>query len=146
MNDAPLMEAYEELRTLLAHPSVPERVVSACMGLSQFQTKLFCTVPDRTGPYRTVPDGYRAGDWSKGFEDTGALDGDGWGLRLEPSNFLRELLAALRAFEWPKVLVLIHETCSPCGELTLSAAGDGGYKKEPSTSLLPRPTNATPQS
>jgi hypothetical protein len=33
-------------------------------------------------------------------------------LRLEPSNLLRELLAALRALEWPRVLVLVHDALS----------------------------------
>lgn len=98
MNSAPLMEAYEELRTLLAGPDVPEHVVTACLGLSKCQTKLFCTVPE----------GYRTGDWARCANDAGASNRDAWALRLEPSNFLRELLAALRAFEWPRVLVLVH--------------------------------------
>ena len=102
MNDAPLMTAYEELRTLLADPRCPENVSAACLGLSECQTKLFCTVPD----------GYRTGDWAKTIGDAGAFNIDGWPLRLEPSNFLRELLAALRALEWPRVLILVHEATS----------------------------------
>jgi N-acetylglutamate synthase-like GNAT family acetyltransferase len=31
---------------------------------------------------------------------------------LSESNFLRELLAAMRALEWPRVLVLVHEASS----------------------------------
>lgn len=102
MNDEPLMAAYEELRTLLSGPDVPEGVYTECLRLSDFQTKLFCTVPE----------GYRTGDWTKTVGDAGAFNRDGWPLRLEPSNFLRELLAALRAFEWPRVLVLVHGATS----------------------------------
>jgi|SRR5277367_1195985 len=111
MNDAPLMEAYAELRFLLANPSVPEGVVAACRGLSQHQTKLFCTVPE----------GYRTGDWAKRVENAGAFDGDGWGLRLEPSYLLSELIAALRAFEWPRVFVLIQDAISTEESVLLSA-------------------------
>jgi hypothetical protein len=81
MDDAPLMEAYAELRALLANPSVPEGVVSACRGLSECQTKLYCVVPEGSG----------AGNRTKGVEDAGAFNLDVRGLRLEPSNFLREL-------------------------------------------------------
>ena len=98
INDAPLMQAYEELRALLADPCVPEGVISACLRLSECQTKLFCTHVD----------GHRARDRAGGTE-SGAL---GKTLRLEPSNLLSELLAALRAFEWPRVLVLVHSACS----------------------------------
>lgn len=103
MNDSPLMEAYEELRSLLADPSVPEGVVSACLRLSECQTKLF----------NTVPEGHRTRDWSNWVENPGTLDGNVFGLCLEPSNFLRELLAALRTSEWPRVLVLVHDAVAP---------------------------------
>jgi hypothetical protein len=102
MNDVPLMAAYEELRSLLANPCVPEDVARACLRLSECQTKLFCTVPE----------GYRTGDWANRIENAGASDFKGWGLRLEPSNLLRELLAALRAFEWPRVMILVHGATS----------------------------------
>src|SRR5450759_4373207 len=46
MRDASLMEAYAELRALLANPNTPEGVVSACLRLSEYQTKLFCTVSE----------------------------------------------------------------------------------------------------
>jgi hypothetical protein len=42
MNDAPLMEAYTELRSLLANPSVLERVVSACPRLTLTVTLMVC--------------------------------------------------------------------------------------------------------
>jgi hypothetical protein len=44
MNDAPLMEAYAELRSIADAEHVPPRVKSALLGLSKCQTKLFCTV------------------------------------------------------------------------------------------------------
>lgn len=103
MNDAPLMAAYAELRALLADPNVPEGVTAACFRLSECQTKLFCTVPD----------GYRAEERPKRVEYAGTFDGKVWGLRFEPSNFLCELLAALRASEWPRVLVLVHDVLPP---------------------------------
>jgi hypothetical protein len=104
MNDAPLMAAYAELRSLLADPRCPEGVYAACLRLSDIQTKLFCSVSDS----------YRTEDGAKRVENAGALN---LGMRLEPSNFLRKLLAALRAFEWPRVLVLVHD-----------ALPDGGSK------------------
>jgi hypothetical protein len=93
------MKAYQELRALLANPDVPERVYTACLGLSNFQTKLFCSVSDS----------YWTEDGASRIEHAGTLDGE---MRLEPSNFLCELLAALRAFEWPRVVVLVHEATS----------------------------------
>ena len=88
------MEAYAELRALSEAEHVPPWVKSTLLGLSEHQTKLFVTVPDRSS------------DRSPGF--TGARTADRESIRLEPSNFLRELLAACRALEWPKVLVLVH--------------------------------------
>jgi hypothetical protein len=91
------MKAYAELRTLLENPELPEGVKSACLRLSEHQTKLFCTVPDGCGAW-------------DGAELTGlaaAPDLNVRGLRLEPSNFLCELLTAVRASEWPRVFVLI---------------------------------------
>jgi hypothetical protein len=102
MDDTLLMEAYAELRALLANPTVPEGVVSACRRLSECQIKLFCTVPEGLG----------AGNRTKAVDDSRTFDLDSGGLRLEPSNFLRELLTALRAFEWSKVLVLVHGATS----------------------------------
>jgi hypothetical protein len=98
IDDAALQQADAELRSLLARPDVPEEVLSACLSLSECQHKLFLSMPN----------GYRTGDWSKLVDDAGTFNRDGWPLRLEPSNLLRELIAALRAFEWPKVLILIE--------------------------------------
>lgn len=83
-NYAPLMDAYADLRCLIAEESCPEAVVAACRTLSRHQTKLFCSVPD------------------------GAT-----GMRLEPSRFLGEIIAALRGSEWSRVLVLVLGIGSP---------------------------------
>ena len=76
--DGALMDAFAELRSLLARPEVPEGVYSACLRLSDFQTKLFCSVSDS----------YRTWDGAKWVEHAGTPH---LGMRLEPSNFLREL-------------------------------------------------------
>lgn len=120
LNDAPLQEAYAELRALLARPEVPERVYTACLGLSEVQTKLFCSVSDS----------YRTEDGTEMVQDAGALN---LGMRLEPSNFLRELLAALRAFDWPKVLSAVHAVAP--------GSVPGGKNIPPDT---PKPTIAVP--
>ena len=99
MNDASLMAAYAELRSILARPDVPEGVYAACLRLSDIQTKLFCSVSDS----------YRTGYGTECVQDAGALN---LGMRLEPSNFLCELLAAMRALEWPKVFILVHDAIS----------------------------------
>jgi hypothetical protein len=44
LDDTLLMNAYAELRALLADPSVPEGVISACLRLSECPTKLFVMV------------------------------------------------------------------------------------------------------
>src|ERR1700722_6367353 len=99
MNDKPLMDAYAELRALLSRPEVPEGVCAACLCLSNFQTKLFCSVSDS----------YRTKNGSGWVEHAGTPH---LGMLLEPSNFLRELLSALRALDWPRVLVLVHDATS----------------------------------
>ena len=101
LNDATLMVAYAELRELVDADHTPPRVKAACLGLGKHETKLFCTVLESN----------RAKDGAEPIDDARTPDGQGEvivGLRLEPPNFLLELLAALRALEWPKVLVLIH--------------------------------------
>jgi hypothetical protein len=113
MNDAPLMEAYAELRALLHNPCIPEGVTQACLSLSQHQTKLFCTVPD----------GYPTLDWAELAAPSEALDLNVWGLCLEPSNFLCELIAALRTSEWPRVLILIHDATSDLTDRTAINTG-----------------------
>ena len=91
MNDAPLMEAYAELRTLAEAEHIPPGVKSALFRLSECQTKLFTTVCLQESAF-------------------GAADGS---IQLEPSNLLRELITALKALDWPKVLVFVHECTSP---------------------------------
>ena len=88
MNDASLMAAYTELRSLLDADHVPEGVKLALPRLSECQSKLFCT--------------YFHG---LGTSTTGAADG---GIGFEPSDFLKELLTAAGALDWPRVFVLIH--------------------------------------
>jgi hypothetical protein len=80
MNDAPLMNAYEELGMLLADPRVPEDIRAACLRLCQCPTKIFSTVPE----------GYRAGDYTRTTGNAGTANVDGWALRLEPSDLFRE--------------------------------------------------------
>jgi len=91
MNDAPLMEAYAELRALAEADHVPPGVQSALFRLSECQTKLFTMVCVQELAF-------------------GAADGC---IRLEPSNFLRELIKALSALDWPRVLLLVHDATSP---------------------------------
>jgi hypothetical protein len=102
INAAPLMEAYAELRTLLENPDAPKGVKLACLRLSQHQTKLFCTVPDGCG----------TGNKTELTDLSRTPDVNCWGLRLEPSNLLCELITAMRASEWPRVFVLVHEASS----------------------------------
>jgi hypothetical protein len=97
--NAPLITALQELGALLSDPGVPPGVVLAASSLSECQTKLF----------GTHHEGHGATDGAKSIDDSWTLDGS---LRLEPSDLLCELLAAFRAFEWPKVLVLIHQASS----------------------------------
>jgi PHD/YefM family antitoxin component YafN of YafNO toxin-antitoxin module len=96
VNDAPLIAALSELGSLLSDPDIPEGVVLATSRLSECQTKLF----------RTHFHCHRTGQ-----REGGAF----FSYSLEPSDFLRELLAAVRAFEWPRVLVLVHDATSHGG-------------------------------
>ena len=77
------------------------RVVKAPLGFSQHFAKLV----------RAVPQGVGAKDGAKPAYDARTLHGQIEVIvvpSLEPSNFLLELLAAMRALEWPKILVAIH--------------------------------------
>jgi hypothetical protein len=89
VNDALLMAAFAKLRCLLEADHVPKGVKLALPRLSECQTKLFCTHFHGSGT-----------------SATGATDG---GIGFEPSNFLKELLTAADAFDWPKVLILVHD-------------------------------------
>jgi hypothetical protein len=90
-NDASLLDALRELGDRLSAVDVPERVVEALPRRSDRKKKLFTTV------------------FMRG-QTAGASDG---GMRLEPSNLLLEMLAAVRTCEWPQFVVLIHDPLSP---------------------------------
>jgi hypothetical protein len=90
MNEAPLMAAYDELRFLANAEHVPPGIKSALLGLSECQTKLFCTV--------------FVGGLTLGTADET--------IRLEPSNLLSELILAMTALDWPQVMILVHKAHS----------------------------------
>jgi hypothetical protein len=90
LNETPLMEAYERLRTLAYAQHVPPWIKDALFGLSDCQHKLFVTV----------------------FVQESALGAADGYIRFEPSNFLSELILAITALDWPRVMVLIHEATS----------------------------------
>lgn len=81
------IEKLEELRLLLQSDHIPPRVKSACLCLSKDQKKLFAWVPEIDGTSGTPA----------------LLPG------LHASDFLCELLKALRALDWPQVIVLVHD-------------------------------------
>jgi hypothetical protein len=90
INDAPLMRAYEELRTLADAEHVPPRIKCALVRLSDCHNKLFVTV----------------------FVQESALGAADGCIRFEPSDLLGELILALTALDWPQVMVLVHGACS----------------------------------
>ena len=79
-------ETMRELGNLLSANDCPGEVVDAASGLLQSPDKLFWFVPK--------------GDL--------AIRAPNLGAGLQPSDLLLELVQAVRALEWPKVLVLIH--------------------------------------
>jgi hypothetical protein len=87
MNDASLLAALRELGDRLNAVDVSERVSEALPPLGDCQNKLFTTV-------------------LMGGQAAGTSDG---GMRLEPSDLLPEMFAAVRAFEWPRFIVLVHD-------------------------------------
>jgi hypothetical protein len=90
MNDEPLFGALRELGDRFSAVDVPQRVIDTFPSLSDLQTKFFTTV---------LVQGQAAGA-------TNSI------MRLEPSNLLLEMLAAVRACEWPRFIVLIHDATS----------------------------------
>jgi hypothetical protein len=88
-----------ELRALLASPRLLVGVISACFRLTEDQTKIGCAVIERPG----------TGDGANRIKNSGTFNFDDGSLRLEPSNLLCELLAALRALEWPQVPILVQD-------------------------------------
>lgn len=84
-------DKLDALRRIVETEHVPPGVMSALLGLSQRQKELFCWVgvPDAAvGAPRFLPGLYA-------------------------SDFFNELLFALKALDWPKVLILIHGNSSP---------------------------------
>jgi hypothetical protein len=112
LKDDALQIAYAELRRHVADPICPEWVKSSCLRLSEIQTKLFVTVPNCSA----------ANDGTETVQNAGAPDGR---IRLEPSDFLCELLAAMRALDWPRVHILIH------GALPKVSLNEYGKKSQP---------------
>jgi len=90
INDAPLLATYAELRGLLAADHVPEGVKLAALRLGECQKKLFCFVGTPNPALGAV-------DLSPG---------------LHPSDLLCELIQALRALDWPRFIVLVHDALS----------------------------------
>jgi hypothetical protein len=95
MNDAPLLSALRELGDRLSAVDVPQGVIATFPSLCDLQVKFFTTVLEK---------------------DAAACPGTAdCVMRLEPSDLLLECLAAVRAKEWPQVLVLIHDALSDGG-------------------------------
>lgn len=76
------------LRGFLQAQHVPPRIKEACLCLSEHQLKLFRWIPN-----------------TQGTIDAGAFDPFAG---LYATDFLNELVAAFRAFDWPRVIVLVH--------------------------------------
>ena len=133
MTDIPLVVALRELGDRLSSVDVPKGVIEAIPSLSELLLQLFTTV-FVAGAAGGTPDGI---------------------MRLEPSNLLLEMLAAVRAGEWPRFVVLIHDATSRARVISLSqtesnpdpesnVAATGG---QPDISGQPKPqlgTKATP--
>ena len=96
--------ARSRIWTNLFGPGVSPWVVLAAPSLNECHIKLF----------RTHHEGHGATEGAKRLDVSRTLDGS---LRLEMCDLLCKLLAAFRAFEWPKVLVLLHEAFSGNGSL-----------------------------
>lgn len=80
------LEKLGELRRLLQTHHVPSRVKDACLCLSERQKELFVWVAE-VGP---------------------ALGASRRPSGLYATDLLSELIEAIRALDWPKVVVLIH--------------------------------------
>jgi DprA-like N-terminal HHH domain len=87
LNDAPYRQKATELLTLLEADHVPPWVKLMVPRLSECHNKLFVQIgePDRAR---------RANDPLPG---------------IYPSNLLCELVEAIRALDWPKVRILVHD-------------------------------------
>jgi hypothetical protein len=100
MDDRPYREKATELLELLEADHVPPRIKLAVPRLSQFHDKLFVMV----------------------CEPSEALRADYLRPGIYPSNFLCELVEAVRAFEWPKVLSLVSSVTGQRSSVILLVA------------------------
>jgi hypothetical protein len=87
LNDRPYIDKATELLTLLEADHVPPWVKFLVPRLSQCHNKLFVMIVQRGTAFGT----------------------DSQPPGLYPSNLLCELVEAVRALEWPKVRVLVHD-------------------------------------
>jgi hypothetical protein len=108
MNDAALVEKVEELRGLLNPDHLPEGVVLACLRLRERPEKIFRTVFNP--------------DFAQGASDHS--------FTLEPSDLLCELVLAARALDWPRFVVLVHDTLSAQGDSVQHSATTTGPPRE----------------
>jgi hypothetical protein len=90
MNDGPYLAKVAELLAALEGEHVPPWIKETVPRLSQVHNKLFVMIG----------------------EPNPALRADYLPPGIYPSNLLCELVTAVRAFEWPKVGVLVHDALS----------------------------------
>jgi hypothetical protein len=108
MNDAPYHQKADELLAILAADHVPEEVKLAVPRLSDCHNKLFCMVGEPSVGKGKIPPG------------------------IYPSNFLCELVDAMKLSEWPRVLSLVGLCLAAdagamitSGELNATRGGNG---------------------
>lgn len=99
IDDAILLAALGELGNFLSAMDVPEGVIATFPSLSDLQTQFFTTVL-----------------YPNAAADPGAADGF---MRIEPTNLLLECLAAARAKDWPRFIVLVHGAVSGLSQMSL---------------------------
>lgn len=92
MNDALLLAALRELGDCLSAVDVPAGVVETFPSLSELQVKFFTTVLEK--------------------DPTAIAGAPDCVMRLQPTDLLLECLAAARAKEWPRFIVLVHDALS----------------------------------
>lgn len=90
MNDEKLLAALRELGDCLSAVDVPQGVIATFPSLSNIQTQLFTTVLEQ--------------------DPTAASGTADCIMRLEPTDLLLKCLAAARAKDWPRFIVLVQNT------------------------------------
>jgi hypothetical protein len=113
LNDQPYREKTAELLRLLDADHVPPRIKSAVPCLSQCHSKLFVMV----------------------CEPSPAIGTPHLSPGIYPYNLLCELVEAIRALEWPKVLVLVHRALSDKGSANSSAETTSCAETSPAQKL-----------